>query len=51
MGSEQKTVWWWYQQEHPVRTVDFSVGERQNKLLLPGMGEGSRNPANRFVSA
>lgn len=34
MGSEQKTVWWWYQQEYLGRTVDCSVGERQNKLVF-----------------
>lgn len=28
------TVWWWFQQEHPVRTVDFGVGENQYKLVF-----------------
>lgn len=34
MGGEQKTVWWWYQQEHPVRTADFSAGKNQYKLVF-----------------
>lgn len=31
MKSEQKSAQWWYQQEHAVKTVDFSVEEGQYK--------------------
>lgn len=37
MKSEQKTMWWWYQQEHPVKAVDFSVEQGQYKHAF-GLG-------------